>query len=718
MPYESDSYPSSNGTAWGDATAEPTTENGSENTQALAPIQSTESEQNVIAIEFIDLNLEPIVGLKYRLEYATERTVGVTDETGNTQALHDVPPGVLIDVSVFREQLQDFKKVGTICATGGECGFSIVSPKLRFGLDTELHDGAPGNAEDNKPPVPPTIETIAASSATTTPTPAPSATSDAAINVTPTASLPPAKPPTSGVAKPAKKQTTKNEPGRDKSGNPMVTMRPSTLDNVFKAVFPMYHIWSWWSERRTQPAPATEAKKPAAGNAAVISKSQPAKKTIQVTEVAPHQLINPAANLSQVKGEPLSKTNKEHLDALFKFVEAQTLIDYIEYKRAGAVTQKIILATKSDPPKKFPSKAATDTRGMCFAYVRAALHENRFVNKDAGKGQAKDAGIDLRLENYRDVTTELPQVAIEYPSGHSAAQYDKNEEIDAKRNIVAAKSKAEKWDKEKIKAALDKIGDYPEPHGVSHTQADIMYTLPGDIIVYKQVVPDKLNADGHIDIRTYHGFVSDFVWGVVPKLGGKKFGGKQYRVIGVYRKVSDEMAMVRVRAFLKAVRSKETEGYSDSESYFVLPDGKDAVTHKLLRRKFTDTNVHPFDSDATTKYDKKDYSGRNNTAAGAYQIKVGTWEEVTEIHMGWPKLFTPEMQERIAIFRLQQRPMGAYHHPRRTALGYIMEGDIESAVNKTGLWNEWSCLPRGAESKYTMEQLKADFEKYVKDFSK
>ena len=72
------------------------------------------------------------------------------------------------------------------------------------------------------------------------------------------------------------------------------------------------------------------------------------------------------------------------------------------------------------------------------------------------------------------------------------------------------------------------------------------------------------------------------------------------------------------------------------------------------------------------------------------------------------------MQSRIAIYLLQRRPLEKTPHPRRSALGYIMEGDVEKAVNETSLWDEWACLPGGPhKAKITMEKLKAKFADYV-----
>ena len=388
------------------------------------------------------------------------------------------------------------------------------------------------------------------------------------------------------------------------------------------------------------------------------------------------------------------------------------LIDYKEYK-GGKVTEKILNAVNSHPPVLSPAKSAVKPGGMCFAYVRVALFQSRFINLTAGQGQAVHAGLDLVKDKYSDVTASLPQATIFYPGGFSNKQQEKVAAIEAERKGIEARAIKEKWKSARTKEAIAKLEAPPKPEGGELTQPDLMYTLPGDIIVYKQVVPYLYNADGHIDIRTYHGFVSDFVWRLLPKLGGVKSGGKQYAVIGVYRKVSDEMAMVRVKAFLKIVREYETNGFSEADVYFALPDVKNPTTRKPLKRMFTSTNTHPFSVDSPVQYETSDYYDNENTSAGAYQIKLGTWKDVIR-DMGWPKKFDIDMQTRIAIHRLQYRnDKGRPLH--KTALGYLMQGDIERAVSETNLSDEWSWLPGGKEKnvKISMPELKAKFSAYV-----
>ena len=131
---------------------------------------------------------------------------------------------------------------------------------------------------------------------------------------------------------------------------------------------------------------------------------------------------------------------------------------------------------------------------------------------------------------------------------------------------------------------------------------------------------------------------------------------------------------------------------------------------------FLNTDTHPFSKDASIKYDIHDYDGNENTAAGAYQIKRSTWIEVYEA-TGWPKTFDKEMQDRIAIYRLQFRAKTG-SEPRKNALGFIMENKVEDAINETKLWNEWAVLPGAKKPAITMDKLKELFDKYVEELSK
>lgn len=224
-----------------------------------------------------------------------------------------------------------------------------------------------------------------------------------------------------------------------------------------------------------------------------------------------------------------------------------------------------------------------------------------------------------------------------------------------------------------------------------------MYTLPGDVIVYEQVDPVELDPAGHVDIRTYHGFMSDFVWRIVPSLGGATRPNKRYRVIGVFRKISDTMAMIRVQAFLRIIRELEAKDYKRPYQALRRQNGKEI--------NFESYELHPGTEET------------RELVAGAYQIMWSTWNDTIKA-TGWPRKFTPEMQDRIALYLLNERPFPKQGslYPRRTALGYLMEGKVEDAINETRLWTLWACLPGGGKQQQTtMSELRVKFDRYVKD---
>ncbi len=221
-------------------------------------------------------------------------------------------------------------------------------------------------------------------------------------------------------------------------------------------------------------------------------------------------------------------------------------------------------------------------------------------------------------------------------------------------------------------------------------QPDITFALPGDVIIYKKTAaPDEA---GHIDVRTYHGFVSDFVW---PARNGYP-DVRKYAVIGVYRKHSDTMSAARVKAFLRIIREHEAKGFADPYKALKWEHNQHV--------SFSDMSTHP--------------SNRvENRPAGAYQIKWRTFTQAKD-ETGWSDYFTPIDQDRAAIYLLQSKSSGA-SYPRRTALGYIMEGKPEQAVNETKLWNLFAFLPNGGkQQQITMDKLKQTFDTYTKEYAK
>lgn len=227
-------------------------------------------------------------------------------------------------------------------------------------------------------------------------------------------------------------------------------------------------------------------------------------------------------------------------------------------------------------------------------------------------------------------------------------------------------------------------------------QPDITFALPGDVIVYQKTAAP--NEAGHIDVRTYHGFISDFVW---PARNGFP-DVRKYTVIGVYRKYSDTLAEARVKAFLRIIREHEAKGFKDP--YYALRFDPSNRANPFVT--FDDMTKHPF---ALSGVD---------TPAGAYQIKWKTFKFGIDA-TGWPTSFMPIDQDRMAIYLLQGRRAGkSTVFPIRTSLGFIMEGKVEQAINDTHLYNEWACLPGGGkQSQISMNEVKLKFEDYTMEYA-
>ncbi|TFV99532.1 hypothetical protein E4K72_16245 [Oxalobacteraceae bacterium OM1] len=195
---------------------------------------------------------------------------------------------------------------------------------------------------------------------------------------------------------------------------------------------------------------------------------------------------------------------------------------------------------------------------------------------------------------------------------------------------------------------------------------DARWAAPGDVIVYSKI--GDPNAAGHIDIRTYDGYVSDFFTHRLPVTA--------YRIIGIYRKHFDPLPEKRMRAFLKLLREWEChEQPDDQKRYYMLQKALDG------KRTFSTTEAHP--------YLGKDKIG---SFSGAYQIHFDTWSDAIK-HGGMPSTFSPIVQDRIAIWKCEARD---------NALGSIRLGKIEEAIKK--LPAEWSSLPDGKHPRTEVRQ--------------
>jgi muramidase (phage lysozyme) len=199
----------------------------------------------------------------------------------------------------------------------------------------------------------------------------------------------------------------------------------------------------------------------------------------------------------------------------------------------------------------------------------------------------------------------------------------------------------------------------------------------------------------------------------MPAVGGNKRTGKRYDVIGIYRRNSDVFAMKRVYAFLRILRELETAGVDESKKYYELPYIRSVADQKLMHRSFTSTDYHPFDERSPDYKEATRLFGSLHSTAGAYQLVYTTYDETIKDY-GWRPTFIPRAQDHHAIIRLQYRARKQKEpYERRSALGYIMRGDIEKAITQAGLAGEFSCLPGGVDKKIEMIALIKKFNEYI-----
>jgi muramidase (phage lysozyme) len=242
---------------------------------------------------------------------------------------------------------------------------------------------------------------------------------------------------------------------------------------------------------------------------------------------------------------------------------------------------------------------------------------------------------------------------------------------------------------------------------ITATLPDGRWASPGDIIVYKQIGTDT--AAGHIDIRSYDGYISDFFETYLPITG--------FEVLGIYRKYYDPLPEIRVRAFLKVIRSREAETvmqkYGDDATYRAMPL---SAKKGLL---FDGFSTHPFDGNE-----------RTSTPSGAYGITLSTWRNYTHAknkseNKNWvvvpsgEQKFSPKVQDRIAVAMMEQA--GGYNYDNnhgKNALAYIRCGNLEKALQLLNK-NDWPSLPGGPQSRgYTMTQMMTDYETFLSELTK
>lgn len=626
---------------------------------------TTQAATASLALQFVDYVSNPIEGINYEIRYANGDRIGAGTSGGlGLTAIYDnLKADMNIVIAVKRDEDGKFKPIRTEHLTAGHQEFMLISPKIKLEAETQKVEGAPGTTDSVQPPVPATIDQLRPSdeAASAPPKPATAAAAPATTYIMQAGDYP-------GKIAAKYGMTTAQFMALNPQIKDVTKMQVGDVVSVFGTAAPVSASSSTVKPMRSagvKTTPTITQGRDADGlpmalyvndirdwlgrhiaaiyNWRTFQDAQSGKKSTQA-----HPAINPLSKAPAVTGSAAPTTVAlEHLLALIAFEEEHVKYNY--GTGTDAVLSKHLkvhdsyrIGSSTFPAgsNEWPAKGSTDSSGRCQVYVNVALAMAGYWNGKNATSAAKESGKDWLAAGFTNVVSELPSVDITM----------------------------------KKKAVLK--------------QPDLVYTCPGDVIVYEEF---GTTNPGHVDIRTYHGFGSDYFW-----KGRQGFPDQSiYKVIGVYRKYSDTLAIARLQAFLRIIRERETGGHPDP--YHALHSSKAGVF-----LTFKDESQHP-----------------GGAAAGAYQILESTFDKTICTPMKfWPKTFTPATQDRSAIFLLQFRKETG-SHPQRTALGYILQGDIDKALSNTTLNKEWVSLPGGSQSRgFTLDQLKTLFNQYTQTHTK
>jgi muramidase (phage lysozyme) len=585
-----------------------------------------------LRLNFIDFAGYPIEGLGYKIMIDGKIAArGTTDDKGVCTPLSGLMPFSAFEILVEKEDgSYASKHVGEIqCGDMEICG---VAPTVKVAFKTEEHKGSPALADAK-------------------PTPA-------ALAPPPAQAPKPNAPPVGVVPAKQPKPSTQTQSCRNEAGHPVTSMMDKFQDWAGRNRIPTLGLWSWKDFQPGAKGCTTPHEQP---NTNATAPSTPA---------AP-----PTANAAKgqdagpLKVKSVNQAPPQEVDDLMTVMAEQVTWKWEALPPSATILASISNRTFSTPTDLKPS---SKTVGRCYKSVKVGLwraHLVQGVNEDI---PAAGAGKWLSEQKFTDVTKEVPDGRWAMPGDVIVYKYSdaKEKELDTKSQEKYKKA-LEKYEQEKPKYLAAKQA-YAEAKAAfdaektAWTKANPKNPFPRKFEKPAPKVPKapelEDNKFGHIDVRTYDGYLSDFAGTRLPD-------STKFVPIGIYRKTYDPLPDLRVRAFLKVLREWEChEEKDDAKRYFILQN-------KLNGKKyFSDTSTHPY----ANELDKA------GSFSGAYQIRHGTWNEQVQ-KFGLPSDFSPLTQDRMAVSLIEVRG----------ALGDVRKGNIEEAVNALG--REWSSLPSGKD---------------------
>ena len=596
--------------------------------QKSTTIKDDADEQNAtkiaLDVSFLALDGSPIAKMGIAVRWEGGELLARTDADGAIPSI-EAPPGETLSIAVQRFD-GSYKKIGECCMPSSDGVLTAVSPNIVVETTTEKHEGTSGNAAERIPkPEQGDLGDLSAESKESGPSEAGQATSDAETKRTETANSPPANSDKQGQPpKPAPK--------------PKTQLKAPETKVKQQADKPPQHI-----SGKAEVKPKLEKGRDENGHPLAVI-TQKAVDWWNSWRMPTFNLWGTPA--SAVKGGTVPATPVKvdaemvkKVEALLAFAREQT--EYVYTEGTAGVLASMGKGTFNH---KKGEKESDKSRGLCYTYVKVALTRAKIIDGVLAAQKASTAQTDAE---------------------HYAMQLSASKAGPA---LIA-------------KGFKDVTAEVP----------DARWAAAGDVIVYawsdtaweqRKKKDQKTPNHGHIDIRDYDFYISDFI----PKAKHPTWAG--YINLRIYRKVFDPLPIQRIRAFLRCIREFECQAEKDDRKRYQmlntpLPSGD---------RRFSSYKTHPWVGLPITD--------KVSTSAGAYQIKLKTWGEIFEkglIDNSGDK-FSPAIQDRIAVMKLEDR--GVLHLIRTGRIKEALE--FKGPNGELALLSEWTSLPGGKENAHRL----------------
>lgn len=599
-------------------------------------------------VNFLALDGSPIAKMGVAIRWQGGELLAHTDAAGAIPSV-EAPPGETLSVAVQRFD-GSYKKIGECCMPSSDGVLTALSPNIVVETTTEKHEGNAGNAEEKIPkPEQGDLGDLSAAKndSTASETVQPAAETQVEVKHAetsqPAARTDNATPP----PKPAPKPKAKSK-------------APETRAKQ-QADKPPQHI-----SGKEEIKPKLEKGRDENGNPLAVV-TQKAVDWWNSWRMPTFNLWGTPA--SSAKGGTVPATPVKidaemvkKVEALLAFAREQT--EYVYTEGTAGVLASMGKGTFNH---KKGEKESDKSRGLCYTYVKVALTRAKIIDGVLAAQKASTAQTDAE---------------------HYAMQLSASKAGPA---LIA-------------KGFKDVTAEVP----------DARWAAAGDVIVYawsdttwetRKKKDSKSPNHGHIDIRDYDFYISDFI-PLPPAMPGhprwfkerpKDARGQypaqgkfypEYVNIRIYRKVFDPLPTLRIRAFLRCIREFECQAEKDDSKRYQmlnapLPSGD---------RRFSSYKTHPWDGQGKPL--------KGSTAAGAYQILSSTWQEIFDKGLIEPKgdRFSPTIQDRIAVMKLEDR--GVLHLIRTARIKEALE--FKGPNGSLALPSEWTSLPGGKENAHRL----------------